>query len=71
MEPSYMIFGGLVFVPLTQPFLHEWGTNWYTAAPRELVDTSIYKFFEEKDQQIVVLSQGMLFIYCWLIVTVY
>jgi hypothetical protein len=31
LAPSYYIFAGLVFVPLTQPFLHEWGTTLLSA----------------------------------------
>eukprot|EP00798_Chlamydomonas_sp_ICE-L_P019921 gene19921-26625_t len=26
--PSYLIFAGLVFVPLSQPYLHEYGDDW-------------------------------------------
>uniref|UniRef100_A0A6N2LRG4 Protease Do-like PDZ domain-containing protein n=1 Tax=Salix viminalis TaxID=40686 RepID=A0A6N2LRG4_SALVM len=34
--PSYYIFAGLVFVPLTQPYLHEYGEEWYNTSPRRL-----------------------------------
>lgn len=26
---SYFIFAGLTFTPLVQPYLHEWGDDWY------------------------------------------
>jgi len=32
--PSYYVFAGLLFSPLTQPLLHEWGDDWYNLAPR-------------------------------------
>lgn len=33
--PSYYVFAGLVFVPLSQPALMDvWGENWYNDAPR-------------------------------------
>ena len=34
---SYYIFGGCVFIKLTQPFLHTWGEDWYHYAPRDLL----------------------------------
>ena len=33
-RPSYYIFAGIVFVPLTQPYLHEHGDDWFNSAPR-------------------------------------
>jgi S1-C subfamily serine protease len=35
--PTYYIYGGVVFVPLTQNLLQMWGKNWYNSAPKELV----------------------------------
>lgn len=35
--PSYYIYGGVVFVPLTKNLLQMWGRNWYDKAPKELV----------------------------------
>ncbi|MCH8029992.1 MAG: trypsin-like peptidase domain-containing protein [Candidatus Dadabacteria bacterium] len=35
--PSYYIYGGLVFSPLSKNYLKTWGHNWYNAAPKELV----------------------------------
>lgn len=26
--PSYFIHAGLTFIPLVQPYLHEWGDDW-------------------------------------------
>ncbi|ETO21210.1 hypothetical protein RFI_15994 [Reticulomyxa filosa] len=37
---SYYIFGGCVFIPLTQPYLHTWGETWYQDAPRDLLSAA-------------------------------
>lgn len=36
-EPEYLIAGGLVFQPLTQPYLRGWGDDWRRRAPFRLV----------------------------------
>ena len=38
---SYYIFGGCVFIKLTQPYLHTWGEDWYHFAPRDLINESM------------------------------
>jgi len=35
--PTYYIFGGLVFCPLTKNLLSTWDGKWYSSAPRELL----------------------------------
>ncbi len=35
-EPEYLIVGGLVFQPLTQPYLESWGADWRKNAPFRL-----------------------------------
>ena len=37
MPPSYMMAGGLVFQPLTEPYLQSWGNEWKRRAPVRLV----------------------------------
>lgn len=37
-EPSYYIYGGLVFCPLTLDYLRTWGEAWYDHAPAELLN---------------------------------
>ncbi|XP_065829217.1 uncharacterized protein [Oscarella lobularis] len=57
-RPSYLVHGGLVFTPLTQPFLsHQWGRDWEEKAPIRLCSYVSYGFIEKKDQEIVILSQ--------------
>ena len=39
--PSYYVYAGLVFSPLTQPHLQEFGDDWFNTAPRRLVDRAL------------------------------
>ncbi len=41
VRPSYFVYGGLLFVPLTRDFLRTWGEAWWQTAPRDLV--SLYE----------------------------
>ena len=58
MAPTYYIFAGLVFVPLSQPYLQEWGDDWYNSCPRKLCDRAMHGDKHHRDQQAVVLSQS-------------
>lgn len=55
--PSYFIFAGLVFVPLTQPYLHEYGDDWYNASPRRLCERAMRSLPTQEGEQMVILSQ--------------
>jgi len=56
--PSYFIYAGLVFVPLTQLYLrHQWGKQWDRKAPVRLCDLAINADLKHPDQQVVLLSQ--------------
>lgn len=48
---------GLVFVPLSQPYLHEYGDDWITSSPRRLVDKALNGLMDRPGQQIIVMSQ--------------
>ena len=51
-EPqSYFIYGGLAFVALTEPYLHEWGDEWMSDAPHELVNLVMAGIAELPDEQ--------------------
>lgn len=50
-------YAGLVFVPLTQPYLHEYGEDWMNTAPRRLYDKAMHGMMQKPRQQIVILSQ--------------
>jgi len=55
--PSYFVFAGVVCVPLTQPFLHEFGKDWYNTAPRDLVQLAVQGSPQFPGQEIVLLAQ--------------
>uniref|UniRef100_A0A1D1XZU2 Protease Do-like 10, mitochondrial n=1 Tax=Anthurium amnicola TaxID=1678845 RepID=A0A1D1XZU2_9ARAE len=55
--PSYYIFAGLVFVPLTQPYLHEYGEDWYNTSPRRLCERALRELPKKAGEQFVILSQ--------------
>ncbi|CAA6663893.1 unnamed protein product [Spirodela intermedia] len=55
--PSYYIFAGLVFVPLTQPYLHEYGEDWYNSSPRRLCERALRELPKKAGEQLVILSQ--------------
>lgn len=55
--PCYFIYGGVVFMPLTMGFLHEYGEDWYEDAPRELVALWEHGMVTQPGEQVVVLSR--------------
>ena len=56
-SPPYFIFAGLVFVPLTEPYLHEWGDDWLADAPQDLVALTLQGLPTQWDEQVVILSR--------------
>ncbi|XP_004293434.1 PREDICTED: protease Do-like 10, mitochondrial-like [Fragaria vesca subsp. vesca] len=58
--PSYYIFAGLVFVPLTQPYLHEYGEDWYNTSPRKLCEIALRESPKRAGEQFVILSQVLM-----------
>jgi S1-C subfamily serine protease len=55
-EPTYFIFGGLVFCPLTLDYLKSWGEEWTRWAPPALT-TKLDKPRTEVGEEVVVLSK--------------
>ena len=55
--PSFYVYAGLVFSPLTQPHLHEFGDDWFNVAPRALVDRALNHHPKRRGEQVVILSQ--------------
>mmetsp|Transcript_97269 Transcript_97269/g.275228 ORF Transcript_97269/g.275228 Transcript_97269/m.275228 type:complete len:221 (-) Transcript_97269:70-732(-) len=53
----YFIYGGLAFVPLTTPYLQEWGEDWRSSAPHELVELALNGLPTLPDEQPVILSR--------------
>ncbi|KAM7473504.1 hypothetical protein LguiB_020747 [Lonicera macranthoides] len=58
--PSYFIFAGLVFVPLTQPYLHEYGEDWYNTSPRRLCERALRELPRKAGEQLVIVSQVLM-----------
>ncbi|XP_010528621.1 PREDICTED: protease Do-like 10, mitochondrial [Tarenaya hassleriana] len=58
--PSYYIFAGFVFVPLTQPYLHEYGEDWYNSSPRRLCERALRDLPKKAGEQLVILSQVLM-----------
>ncbi|CAM8930950.1 unnamed protein product [Rhodiola kirilowii] len=58
--PSYFIFAGFVFIPLTQPYLHEYGEEWYNTSPRRLCERALKELPKKPGQQLVILSQVLM-----------
>jgi S1-C subfamily serine protease len=57
VRPTYFIYGGLIFIPLTQNYLMSWGENWYNNAPKHLVALHKYGRRKVENEQVVILSK--------------
>jgi S1-C subfamily serine protease len=55
--PTYFIYGGVVFCPLTKNLLREYGSNWYNKAPKEFVALLGDNFRKpDQDEAVIVLK---------------
>ncbi|MEW5867399.1 MAG: trypsin-like peptidase domain-containing protein [Bacillota bacterium] len=52
--PSYYIYGGIVFSPLSKNLLLLWGNDWYRSAPKKLVSFLDNNVPEVDGQQVVI-----------------
>jgi S1-C subfamily serine protease len=57
--PSYYIYGGLVFCPLTKNFLMAWGNNWWQSAPDTLTAYMQSNFPEKEGEQVVMMMKAL------------
>lgn len=57
VRPTYFIYGGLIFVPLTQNYLMSWGQDWYNSAPKNLVALYQYGQPDVQGEEAVILSK--------------
>mmetsp|Transcript_5326 Transcript_5326/g.12968 ORF Transcript_5326/g.12968 Transcript_5326/m.12968 type:complete len:684 (-) Transcript_5326:163-2214(-) len=58
--PSYLVYCGLVFTPLSVPYLMaEFGHRWQRYAPVGLLAPSMYGVVEDPGEEVVVLTQVM------------
>jgi len=57
VRPTYFVFGGLLFAPLTRDYLKSWGNDWWKAAPSELMSLYHTGFCTPERQDVVVLQK--------------
>jgi S1-C subfamily serine protease len=55
--PTYFIYGGLVFNPLTFNYIRCWGSEWYKNAPNEFLVYLYRNWQTREEQEIVVLNK--------------
>ncbi len=53
--PTYYIYGGMVFSPLSMNLLKSWGRNWVNSAPKAWVSKLQNNFVTEEKDEIVVM----------------
>lgn len=51
--PSYFVYGGIVFCPLSRNLLREWGSNWFDKAPKDLTSRLLFNVPEKEDEEVV------------------
>jgi hypothetical protein len=56
----YTLLGGLLFQELSRPYLREWGSNWRTEAPQNLVALDTFQEDLPKDQKRLVFISAIL-----------
>ena len=57
--PTYYIYGGFVFCPLSKNLLDIWGSKWYQSAPRELICAMMNNIPEREEEQVVILLKAL------------
>lgn len=57
VQPTYFIYGGLVFSPLTVNYLKTWGSTWFASAPKNLVASFQFDQLTQVGEKIVILTR--------------
>ena len=57
VKPTYYLYGGLLFVPLSRDFLLTWGSEWWQEAPPEIVSIYENEIRSASRSEIVVLQK--------------
>jgi len=57
VKPTYYLFGGLLFVPLTRDYLKTWGSQWWQIAPHSLLHHYESGVRTAKRQEVVILQK--------------
>jgi S1-C subfamily serine protease len=56
-RPTYCVYAGLLFVPVTRGYLRTWGEHWMTHAPQDLVSLYQSGVRTRRMQEVVVLQK--------------
>jgi hypothetical protein len=56
----YTFYGGLLFQELSRPYLREWGNNWLSDAPQNLVALDVFQDEVKEDRKRYVILSGIL-----------
>ncbi|MEM7280284.1 MAG: serine protease [Pseudomonadota bacterium] len=57
VKPTYYLYGGLLFVPLSRDFLLTWGSEWWQEAPSEIVAVYENEIRTASRSEVVVLQK--------------
>jgi len=57
VKPTYYLYGGLLFVPLSRDFLMTWGSEWWQEAPSEIVSVYENEICSASRSEIVLLQK--------------
>ena len=57
MPPTYFVYGGIVFQPLSLDYLRTWGRNWWEKAPTEFLHRYFSGHRSAELQEVVALNQ--------------
>jgi S1-C subfamily serine protease len=57
VRPTYFIFGGLLFAPLSRDYLKSWGQEWWKQGPNELVTVYETQIRTPERQDVVILQK--------------
>jgi S1-C subfamily serine protease len=57
VKPTYYLFGGLLFVPLSRDFLRTWGEDWWESAPKDLISIYANEIPTAERSEVVILQK--------------
>jgi hypothetical protein len=55
VQPTYFVYGGLVFCPLTLNYIISWGDNWADDAPSNLLTHFTYGKLSQKSEEVIII----------------
>lgn len=57
IEPTYFVYGGMLFAPLSRDYLKSWGHEWFKSAPNELITIYETQIRTPERQEVVILQK--------------